>query len=108
MEGLTQALAKLAGDPGAPAPDYNQRVDHVADEIADVRIMLHQLCMILNLEEKSVQFEYQKLARLNERLREAQAEDVRSEGLAVRNPRAGEAAGAGRNERLKNEGTDNG
>ena len=68
MGELIQALAKLAGDPGAPAPDYNQRVDHVAEEIADVRIMLEQVCMIFDIEERAGQWRYHKLQRLKERL----------------------------------------
>lgn len=68
MGELIQALAKLAGDPGAPAPDYNKRVDHVAEEIADVRIMLEQICMIFNIEERAGQWRWHKLQRLKERL----------------------------------------
>ena len=41
MGELTQALAKLAGNADAPNPDYNQMVDHIAEEVADVRIMLN-------------------------------------------------------------------
>lgn len=68
MGELVQALAKLAGDPGAPNPEYNQRVDHVAEEIADVRIMLEQICMIFDIEERAGQWRYHKLQRLKERL----------------------------------------
>ena len=68
MGELTQALAKLAGDPGAPNPDYNQRMDHVAEEIADVRIMLEQICMIFDIEARAGQWRYHKLQRLKERL----------------------------------------
>ena len=65
---LVQALAKLAGDPGAPCPDYNRRVDHVAEEIADVRIILEQICMIFDIEGRAGQWRYEKLMRLKERL----------------------------------------
>lgn len=57
-----------AMNPGAPNPDYNQRVDHVAEEIADVRIMLDQLCMIFDIEARAGQWRYHKLQRLKERL----------------------------------------
>lgn len=68
MGELTQALAKLAGDPGVPCPDYNKRIDHVAEEIADVRIMLEQICMIFALESRAEQWRYKKLKRLKDRL----------------------------------------
>ena len=65
---LAQALAKLAVNTGAPNPDYNQMVDHVAEEIADVRIMLDQVCMIFDIEERARQWRWHKLTRLKERL----------------------------------------
>ena len=65
---LAQALAKLAVNTGAPNPDYNQMADHVAEEIADVRIMLEQVCMIFDIEERAQQWRYHKLQRLKERL----------------------------------------
>ena len=68
MGELTQALAKLCANPEAPNPAYNQMIDHVAEEVADVRIMLSQLCMIHGIEERAKQWEYHKLARLKERL----------------------------------------
>ena len=43
-------------------------VDHVAEEIADVKITLEQLCMIWGIEERVGQWEYSKLARLKERV----------------------------------------
>ena len=68
MGELTQALAKLAGNPDAPNPDYNQMVDHVAEEVADVRIMLEQICMIFDIEERAVRWRWHKLQRLKDRL----------------------------------------
>ena len=68
MGELTQALAKLAGNPDAPNPDYNQMVDHVAEEVADVRIMLDQLCMIFDVEDRAVRWRWHKLQRLKDRL----------------------------------------
>lgn len=68
MGELTQALAKLAGNPDAPNPDYNKMVDHVAEEVADVRIMLDQLCMIFDVEDCAVRWRWHKLQRLKDRL----------------------------------------
>lgn len=68
MGELTQALAKLAGNPGAPNPDYNKIVDHVAEEVADVCIMLEQICMIFDVEDRAVRWRWHKLQRLKERL----------------------------------------
>ena len=52
----------------APNPDYNQMVDHVAEEVADVRIMLDQLCMIFDVEDRAVRWRWHKLQRLKDRL----------------------------------------
>ena len=65
---LAQALAKLSVNTGAPNPEYNQMADHVAEEIADVRIMLEQVCMIFDIEERAQQWRWHKLVRLKERL----------------------------------------
>lgn len=66
---LIQAAAKLcAGQDRLSGAAREQAVDHVAEEIADARIMLQQLCMILDVEERAVQWEYHKLARLRERI----------------------------------------
>ena len=65
---LTQALAKLMGDLRAPNPDYNRMVDHVAEEVADVRITLEQILMIFDIEDRAGQWRYEKLKRLKERL----------------------------------------
>ena len=68
MGELTQALAKLAGNADAPNPDYNQMIDHVTEEVADVRIMLDQICMIFDVEDRAGQWRWHKLQRLKERL----------------------------------------
>ena len=43
-------------------------IDHVCEEIADVRLTLDQLCMILGTEERVGQWEYAKMARLREKI----------------------------------------
>lgn len=42
--------------------------DHIAEEIADVRIMLDQMAMLFEVERKEMDFREQKLERLAERL----------------------------------------
>ena len=56
---LIQALAK-ADDP-----------DNIAEEMADVRIMLDQLELIFNNHERVRQYEFRKLQRLNFRTKAA-------------------------------------
>lgn len=43
--------------------------ENLAEEMADVRIMLDQLEMIFNNHDKVRQYEYEKLTRLNERVK---------------------------------------
>lgn len=45
-------------------------VDNIAEEIADVRIMIDQLEMIYGIEDRSREWEWKKLVRLKERLEE--------------------------------------
>lgn len=103
MGELTQALAKLAGNPDAPNPDYNQMVDHVAEEVADVRIMLEQLCMIFDVEDRAVRWRWHKLQRLKERLdqRERLSLQAQPEGQDAGETRGcAKHNGAGRKVRL--------
>ena len=65
---LVTALGRFEGNRQAAAPEYNRMMDNIAEEIADVRIMMYQLCMIYDLEERAVQWEYYKLGRLKDRL----------------------------------------
>lgn len=47
----------------------------IAEEIADVRIMLDQMCVLHDCEELAKHFRSKKLARLWERVQEARGED---------------------------------
>lgn len=59
---LISALARMrSGDPRGT-------LEQVAEEIADVRIMIAQLCILWGIEDRAVAWEYHKLARLRERL----------------------------------------
>lgn len=61
-------------NPDAPNPDYNQMVDHVDEEVADVRIMLDQICMIFDVEDRAVRWRWHKLQRLKDRLDHMEAD----------------------------------
>lgn len=63
---LTQAMAKQLLEPS----DANR--SHVAEEIADVRIMLEQAEMILDIRAEATRWKYDKLKRLKERLDQSQ------------------------------------
>ena len=70
---LVQAVAKYTALPvpamsDAEAEHAKQTINHLAEEIADVRIMLEQVCMIFDIEERAQQWRWHKLVRLKERL----------------------------------------
>lgn len=70
MSELTRALCRYAIESAAPdAADNNNWVNAV-EELADVRIMLRQLELILNCEEEAAEWEERKLLRLRARLDE--------------------------------------
>jgi NTP pyrophosphatase (non-canonical NTP hydrolase) len=54
--------------------DGRDTVQHLAEEIADVRIMLDQMCILHNCEGLAKAFRTEKLVRLYERLKEARGE----------------------------------
>ena len=70
---LVQAVAKYTALPvpamsDAEAEHAKQTINHLAEEIADVRIMLDQICMIYAIEDRAGQWRNHKLARLKERI----------------------------------------
>lgn len=50
------------------APEGPKMLDNIAEEVADVRIMLDQICMIYAIEDRAGQWRNHKLARLKERI----------------------------------------
>lgn len=74
---LIQALAKYETEvfPGdaAGAAAEKMHADHIAEEIADVRIMLQQMCLIFRVESRAAEWEAHKLTRLAARLRGEEA-----------------------------------
>lgn len=74
MSELTRALCRYAIESAAPnasdMPDNDNWI-HAVEELADVRIMLRQLEMILNCEEEAAEWEERKLLRLRARLDES-------------------------------------
>ena len=80
---LVQAVAKYTVLPSIPATDaeaeaMTRAMDHVAEEIADVRIMLDQLEMITDTHDRAARWRWKKLMRLRQRLDE---EDGHGEDL---------------------------
>ena len=65
---LSAALGRFEGARDAVAPEYNRLLDNLAEEIADVRVMLDQLCLIYDLEGRADQWRMYKLDRLYDRL----------------------------------------
>ena len=70
---LIHAVARYAALPDDPLSDAGARVmdqslDHIAEEIADVRIMLDQLEMITDTHTHAARWKWRKLTRLSERL----------------------------------------
>ena len=68
---LTQALCKYINDyPGLENEEHRQSLtDHVAEEMADVAIMLEQLKIILGNHARVDAWTHEKLARLNARVK---------------------------------------
>ena len=54
--------------------DGRDTVEHLAEEIADVRIMLDQMCILHDCENLAKRYRSEKLARLYERVKEARGE----------------------------------
>lgn len=77
---LVQALAKhfnATADGGDD--DYLQTLDHVAEEMADVWIMIQQLEIMLNCHEQVYTWYFRKLGRLAARISEEEAENALSD-----------------------------
>lgn len=67
MSELTKAICKLFRVPGYVEPDADI-IDAIAEETADVTIMLEQLRLILGINENVCEHMDQKVERLAERL----------------------------------------
>lgn len=67
MSELTKAICKLFRVPGYLEPDEGV-IDAIAEETADVTIMLEQLRLILGINENVCEHMDQKIERLAERL----------------------------------------
>lgn len=65
---LIQALAKYIGPVPEDGTEIMTIIDHVAEEAADVSIMLDQLRIILDNSELVDDWRYKKLVRLAERI----------------------------------------
>lgn len=65
MSELTKAICKESRARGKD--NYLSTLDNIAEEIADVRIMLDQLCIIFKIDTEEI--ENKKLLRLKERLK---------------------------------------
>ena len=65
---LSQALCKYMSHPEGNAESEMALFDHVAEEMADVYIMLEQLKIILNNHDRVDAWAHEKLARLASRL----------------------------------------
>ncbi len=75
---LVQAVAKYTALPvpamsDAEAEHAKQTINHLAEEIADVRIMLDQLEMIADCHDKVGRWKWKKIRRLRERIEEDEA-----------------------------------
>ena len=75
---LVQAVAKYTALPvpamsDAEANYATQTIDHLAEEIADVRITLDQLEMIADCHDQVGRWKWKKLKRLRERIEEDEA-----------------------------------
>lgn len=85
------------------APEGPKMLDNIAEEVADVRIMLEQICMIFDVEDRAVRWRWHKLTRLKERLdqRERLSLQAQPEGQDAGETRGcAKHNGAGRKERL--------
>ena len=67
MSELTKAICKFFRAPGYVEPDADI-IDAIAEETADVTIMLEQLCMILGINETVCEHMDEKVERLATRL----------------------------------------
>lgn len=78
---LTQAIAKYTNMPAIPGSDAETEAlraarDHVAEEIADVGIMLDQIGMLLGIGSAAARWRWKKLMRLRQRLEDECDEHV--------------------------------
>lgn len=66
---LQQALCKYLCTKSAPAAEWQQKINNIVEEIADVEIMLQQIRLIFNIREGHVEnIKNSKLGRLTERM----------------------------------------
>ena len=69
MGELIHAIARFEAAPQGAAPEALAAMrDNIAEEIADVEIMLEQLRMIYMIGDEAKAWEYKKLMRLRDRL----------------------------------------
>lgn len=68
---LAQALCKYTGEDIDDAAEAQLLIDHIAEEMADVEIMLEQLRIILGNHARVDAWQHEKLARLAVRLERA-------------------------------------
>jgi len=73
---LIRAIGRYESTDGSDAEKtedgFDKDLDNIAEEIADVRIMLRQLCMIYRIGKRTRLWEEHKIARLAQRLRHAE------------------------------------
>lgn len=73
---LVQALAKHFNATADGGDDYPQTLDHVAEEMADMWIMIQQLEIMLDCHEQVYTWYFRKLDRLAARISEEEAENA--------------------------------
>ena len=74
---LTQAVAKYTILPSVPATDAEAEavrlaVNHMAEELADVSIVLDQLEMIADIHDAAARWRWKKLQKLRARMEEGE------------------------------------